>query len=499
MSIQVSLDLMKELAQKNGLSKPYIVGGVPRDKAIQGTHELKDVDITTGDEGVHKLAKLFAKTLDKEAVWQRGHYVVYHNDIRYDFSKHQPHPQIENLLKEKGVENPTDMEKEAYSRDFTINTLMMSTDQQKIIDITGEGLKDIQQKIIRCPINCDLSFTHDPKRMLRAYNFKVRYGFEFSDDIKQSIQKNKHLLETLNRRYAAEMINKIVREDPNILDQLIDEGILQHVPITKLINKLLIKKKRLLDVMEPKSAGLPVLRKNLDYGEGWTKLVDEAREEEEEEQLVLDYLDTAEFVDNTRNRKYWKEMGDDPVAKEYQEYAKILKSVKSLPIVKVANIRGPGTGKECPFGLPIAIACHNAGNSVTQMSEITNGNEKQIKANKRVYIYHQTGERCKYADKIVEGKDRVHCDWGEAGQGMSDFPLRPSPFYPRVFQGLGQYGLYSYPINEYTDNHGARQLFTGIFSLYASTGQVSISKNALTDEIKIAIDRAITKQLIKEE
>ena len=72
----------------------------------------------------------------------------------------------------------------------------------------------------------------------------------------------------------------------------------------------------------------PFFRKNLDYGEGWTKKVDEAREEEdqaEDGRNIVDPIDTAEFCERPRNIKYWKEMGDDPAAKEYQKYVKKVK------------------------------------------------------------------------------------------------------------------------------------------------------------------------------
>lgn len=149
-------------------------------------------------------------------------------------------------------------------------------------------------------------------------------------------------------------------------------------------------------------------------------------------------------------------------------------------INKDAKIRSPSF-RSCPFGLPISVACKNAGNSIDQMQsldEVSEGQkEKTQKTNRRVYVYHQTGERCAYADKIVEGKDAVHCDYGESGARMSDFPMRPSPFYPRVFHGLGQYGLYSYSLEDYADAHAARQLFTGMYSIYASYDEVNISKN----------------------
>jgi hypothetical protein len=491
MSIEKSLKLLDELASQHGLSKPYIVGGVPRDQQMEGTHDLADIDITTGDNDVHTLAKLFAETVGKDPIWQNNHFMITHNDIRYDFAKHEPHPEVDDYLRFKGIKNPSEMLKEVYSRDFTINTLMMPMDQGDVIDLTGRGVSDIKHKILSCPISCGLSFKQDPKRILRAFYFKTKYDFEFSEDVSNAIDKNKHLLGGINRRYAAEMINKVVREDTDVLDELIDSGILQYLPITKYINSLLIQKKRLLDVMEQQKTSELLIRRNLDYGDD--------EQEAEDGKNIIDPLDTAEYCDSEKNRKYWKEMGGSPAAEDFQKYIKDIKCT-SLPVIdKQAMIRGPGV-RQCPFGLPISTACKNAGSSVDNMIQLS-GDErkmaKQTKLNKRVYIYNQTGERCVYADKIVEGKDKVHCDFGDGGQRISDFPIRPSPFYPRVFHGLGQYGLYSYPVNDYMDASGARQMFSGIFSLYASTGEVLINKTSFKPDP--VLEKLVSDIAIKDE
>lgn len=148
---------------------------------------------------------------------------------------------------------------------------------------------------------------------------------------------------------------------------------------------------------------------------------------------------------------------------------------------KLAVIR-KDIGRGCPFGLPIPLACNNAGNSVENMEaleDLPESKEEKVKAaNRRVYRHHKTDTRCPYADKIVEKLHTVHCDFREGGEGFRDFPIRPSPYYPRMFGGLGQRGLYSHPVDYYWDNPEARQFFSGIFSIYASTGEIHINKDS---------------------
>lgn len=491
MSIDKSLNIMKEIAKNNNLSEPYIVGGVPRNDLLEGTHEIHDIDITTGDDTVHELAKLFAESIGKEPLKHKDHFSVTHNDVRYDFSKNFRYPSIDDILEKKGIKNPTELQKESYSRDFYINTLIKPIGSNKIIDPTGRGKQDIENKLLECPVDCNLSFRMSPDRILRAFYFKNNYGFNFSDNVESAIKKNAKYLANVNPRHAKEMINKIVRENPNIIDELINYDILTYVPLTKYLTKVLLDRKRLLNVMDNQVRDLPVFKTNKDYGEGLTKEVDEARENDSDDKVnFVNPIEIAEYCDKKENKKYWDKVGKDEAAKDFQQYAKEVKCRKLPLLIRESEIRSPSI-RECPFGLPITVACKNAGTSVDNMTALENvpkeQREKYRKANRRVYVHENAKERCPYADKIVENKDAVHCDWGESGARMRDEPMRPSPFYPRVFHGLGQYGLYSYPVNEYTDNHGARQLFTGLFSLYASTGEIEINKTALPVSSKAII------------
>lgn len=152
-----------------------------------------------------------------------------------------------------------------------------------------------------------------------------------------------------------------------------------------------------------------------------------------------------------------------------------------LPVLnKEAVLRAPGT-RGCPFGLGITVACKNAGDTVLRMAAIDDTPDEkkvhQTRMNRRVYAFHNDGQRCIYADKIVKKQEAVHCDYGEHGQGIRDFAIRPSPYYPRVFYGMGQYGLFSYPVGAYSDNLGAQQTYTGLFYTYATDGKINFQKN----------------------
>jgi hypothetical protein len=132
-------------------------------------------------------------------------------------------------------------------------------------------------------------------------------------------------------------------------------------------------------------------------------------------------------------------------------------------------IRGDEKEKKCPFGLPITLACNNAGNSVTHMCPLEAVSDDRVKAiinaNKRVYLYMKTGDRCLYAHNIMDKVQAVNCDFGDVGAGMDTPAFSGSPLYAQTFSGVGLDGLYAFPLGFYGDNNSSRNLFQGLFSL----------------------------------
>lgn len=230
---------------------------------------------------------------------------------------------------------------------------------------------------------------------------------------------------------------------------------------------------------------MPVIKPNLDLGEGLSKKLDEAREDEASDGKLIP-LEDAAYCDSKENNEYWKDAGESEAAKDFQEYAKSVRCQKLPVIQREAKIRANDLGG-CPFGLPIPYACNNAGDTIDQLTPLhtvePSERAKFAKFNKRVYVYNQTGERCRYADNLIENSDRVNCDYGDTGAGERDFPQTPNPSYPRAFVGMGQYQLYAYPLNSYSDIGGAKDMFAGAYSVYAHTDEVQFCKKSdTTDE-----------------
>lgn len=472
------LNVLQRVADEYEINTPYIVGGIPRNVILNILNNLNDVDITTGSEDIHRLADLFAHQLGVEAkILKDGHKKVIYEGISIDFSSNFRYDNIDEILDSLGVANITDLKRETFSRDFTINTLLLPLDFSQIIDLTGKGVDDVRSKLIRCPVDCALAFTSSPIRMLRAFYYGAKYGLVIDDSVKNAVVEHLDLFKEIDRQYASEKINQIIKMKPEMIDEMVELGVLQHIPLTKELSDFLIRKKKLHKVLssiqeeivvysggeDPRKdptklmSRLPVFRKNYDLDEGWTKMTDEYRDGKNK--------GVKDFVDEKKK--------DPPRVKDIYEKSK--KAVKKLAVIRMPNVR------ECPFGLPVALACRNAGNSVDQMEVLEDvpkeKREKYKAANRKVYRHHQSGQRCVYADKIVEDKEIVHCDYGEPGARIRDVPMRPAPYYPRVFNGLGQAGLYSWQVGDYTDYSDAVQMFDSLyFALYSSGGEVDIKK-----------------------
>lgn len=250
MNFKELLSKIQDISEQNDISTPYIVGGVPREVTLKHNLEFNDFDITTGNNDIDKLAELFAESQDAEIKkFRDGHIQVITSGLKFDFSSNFSYKDIDAALKEKSVEDVDDLVRETYSRDFTINTLLMTLDLSKVIDITKSAFKDIENKIIDCPLDCDLSFKSSPNRILRAFYYKAKFGFGFSESVDKSITKNIDLLSSIHPRYAGEILNSILREDSNMIHELIERGVLHKIPLTKAVVKVLLENRRILDVI----------------------------------------------------------------------------------------------------------------------------------------------------------------------------------------------------------------------------------------------------------
>jgi len=252
MKIDELLSQIEQIARASKFGKPFIVGGVPRDRILgkrSGKSDIKDIDLTTGSKNSLLLAERISKSMPNSTyrTYDDGHASIDIMGVHIDFSSNFVAPGVEEALKKEGVKDIDSMKLELYSRDFTMNTLLESMDFTTVYDLTGEGIGDIQAGIIRCPVDPEITIGVDARRILRAIKFAVRFGFKIEEKLKTAMMNNRKKIQDLPVKFVQDKMNEIVKiDDDNGIEMLIKFKLLPLVPLTKTISDMLIQQRRLV-------------------------------------------------------------------------------------------------------------------------------------------------------------------------------------------------------------------------------------------------------------
>jgi tRNA nucleotidyltransferase/poly(A) polymerase len=248
MSLKLLLTLLDDVATESGTSQPLIVGGLVRDRVLGNLQKsFNDIDITTGDKTVFNLAASYAMELRKQmpilvkntrprdhAPEDPGHISIYLKDFKIDFSSNFRTPNIVQILQIMGIENPTEMKQELYSRDFFCNTLLMSLDFKRVKDITGQGIKDLENKIIRTCLTPNLTFKYNTNRIIRVVYLAAKLGFDVDPKIIEWIKHNPEYIMQSEKSYLSKNINKALSLDADRAVYLINKmNMWKFIPITE--------------------------------------------------------------------------------------------------------------------------------------------------------------------------------------------------------------------------------------------------------------------------
>jgi tRNA nucleotidyltransferase/poly(A) polymerase len=222
---------ISEIARENGLPRPFIVGGAVRNM-ITGTEPV-DYDITCGSAQNLVLADAVAKYFEVP-IYETGagakKMIV--DGTELDFSPHVIYHHMDS--------GP--FESELYSRDFTINTMMVACDNGEFVDICG-GLHDMENRKLRCPVSPQVTFK-DPARLLRMLRHMAE-GLAPDSDTEAEACAQFHNISKLHHRHAGKMINEAVRKSPAVLSWLHSKDLIKHIPMTKFIIQELARRRLL--------------------------------------------------------------------------------------------------------------------------------------------------------------------------------------------------------------------------------------------------------------
>lgn len=210
----------------------YVIGGFVRD--IYLGRESKDIDVVTIGKGI-ELAELLHKKLGEEAhlsVFKNfGTAQVKFNDLEIEFvgARRESY----NRDSRKPMVEDGSLEDDQNRRDFTINALAIGLNRSnfgKLLD-PFNGIGDIEHKIIRTPLEPDITYCDDPLRMMRAIRFASQLNFTIERGSLEAISKNKSRIEIVSKERIADELNKIILSPvPSVGFKLLsDTGLLQLI------------------------------------------------------------------------------------------------------------------------------------------------------------------------------------------------------------------------------------------------------------------------------
>lgn len=202
--------LIGELADESQ-TETYVIGGYVRDLLLH--RHSKDIDIVVVGSGI-ELAKKVNNKLGKKSrlsVFKNyGTAQVKFKDMEVEFvgaRKESYQRNSRNPIVEDGT-----LEDDQNRRDFTINALALCLNKDRYGELVDpfNGLQDMDDLIIRTPLDPDITFSDDPLRMMRAIRFASQLGFSIYPDTFDAIARNKERIHIISKERVADELNKIM-------------------------------------------------------------------------------------------------------------------------------------------------------------------------------------------------------------------------------------------------------------------------------------------------
>lgn len=193
----------------------YVIGGFVRDLLLKRDFK-KDIDIVAVGSGIElalKVSQLLPNKPKVQVFKTYGTAMLRFEDTEIEFvgaRKESYHFDSRNPVVENGT-----LEDDQNRRDFTINALALSLNNENFGELSDpfNGLADLENKVIKTPLDPDITFSDDPLRMLRGIRFANQLGFEIEENSLKSIAKNAERIKIISGERIVDELNKILLTD----------------------------------------------------------------------------------------------------------------------------------------------------------------------------------------------------------------------------------------------------------------------------------------------
>ncbi|NQD72385.1 HD domain-containing protein [Sphingobacterium shayense] len=209
----------------------YVIGGYVRDR-IMGRPFKNDVDILVVGSGIEFATKLAELLHTKVAVYKNfGTAMLVYDNINIEFvgaRKESYRTNSRNPIVEDGT-----LEDDQNRRDFTINALAYCLNSGRYGELVDpfKGVEDINNRVIRTPLDPNITFSDDPLRMMRAIRFATQLNFKIDIKSIQAISENAERIMIISKERITDELNKIILcAKPSIgFRYLFDTGLLKYI------------------------------------------------------------------------------------------------------------------------------------------------------------------------------------------------------------------------------------------------------------------------------
>ena len=211
----------------------YVIGGFVRDFFLD-RGLAKDIDIVCVGSGIalaQKVATMLPNKPKVQVFKTYGTAMLRYNDMEIEFVGARKESYSEDSRNPEVIEGT--LQDDQNRRDLTINALALSLNENNFGELLDpfKGIDDIENKVIKTPLNPDITYSDDPLRMMRAIRFSTQLNFNIEHKSQDAITRNGYRLKIISRERIVVELNKILASPkPSIGFLLLEKtGLLKQI------------------------------------------------------------------------------------------------------------------------------------------------------------------------------------------------------------------------------------------------------------------------------